>query len=82
MDSEPKLDASQLPCFLEQTKIGELLRNMIKLFLERIVPELLAWSEPEKCLMVKPMHLGADELEVMFSLQGPQGVVDQSSVRN
>ena len=68
MNSEPKLNVSQLSYFLEQTKIGALLSNKIKPVLERRVTESPALSESTKALIVKHAHLGEEIFQTLPSL--------------
>ena len=58
MNSEQKVDVSQSPYFLEQTKIGVLSRDTIKLVLEQLATESLEWSDSVKAFIVKHVPLG------------------------
>ena len=62
MNSEPKLDVSQLPWFLENQYIGALFRKMRKPVRDRRVIMSPAWSESTNYLTVKAMPLGSGAL--------------------
>ena len=71
MNSEPKLDLSQLTCFLENQYIGALFRKMRKPVRDRRVIMLPAWSESTNALMVMAMPLGSGALPGIYSLHYP-----------
>ena len=71
MNFEPKLDVSQLPCFLENQYLGALFRKMRKPVRDRQVIMLPAWSESTNSLMVKAMPLGSGALLGISYLHSP-----------
>ena len=71
MNSEPKLDVSQLPGFLENQYIGALFKKMRKPVRDCRLIMSPAWSESTNAHMVKEMPLGSGVLLGIYSLNSP-----------